>query len=145
MAAQMFSVASTLALIGWLGLLLSPLRPDWAYRFSGWFIPITLSIGYSALVLVYWSGSSGGFDSLASVMELFTQPEIVLAGWVHYLAFDLWIGAWECRTARSEKIPFWFVIPCLALTFMFGPVGLLLFLSIRLVFRSRNAALSPAA
>lgn len=64
-------------------------------------------------------------------MQLFTQPEIALAGWVHYLAFDLLIGAWEVRTARAERIPFLVVIPCLALTFLFGPAGYLAFTALR--------------
>ena len=64
-------------------------------------------------------------------MALFTSPEIALAGWVHYLAFDLLVGAWEVRTARREAIPHLLVLPCLVLTFLFGPAGFLLFLGIR--------------
>ena len=64
-------------------------------------------------------------------MQLFTQPEIALAGWIHYLAFDLFIGAWEVRTARAERIPFLLVVPCLALTFLFGPAGYLAFTALR--------------
>ena len=64
-------------------------------------------------------------------MALFTNPEIALAGWLHYLAFDLLIGAWEVRTARREAIPHLLVLPCLALTFLFGPAGFLPFLALR--------------
>ena len=139
---QIFSLASTTAMAGWLVLLASPAIPVWADRISGIALPLLLSVGYSALILAFWSGSEGGFGSLAEVMQLFTLPELVLAGWIHYLAFDLFIGAWECRTARAEGIRFWFVIPCLGLTFMFGPVGLLLFMALRLVRRVQTA---PAA
>ncbi len=69
-------------------------------------IPVLLAIAYAGLVLAFWSGAEGGFDTLPNVMQLFTQPEIALAGWIHYLAFDLLIGAWEVRTARAERIPF---------------------------------------
>lgn len=74
-------------------------------------------------MLAFWSSASGGFDS-AEVQTLPSQPQIALAGWLHYLAFDLFVGAWEARTARAEGIPHWAVIPCLILTFLFGPAGL---------------------
>jgi hypothetical protein len=92
---------------------------------------VLLAIAYSGIVLAYWSGAKGGFDSLPNVMLLFTQPEIALAGWIHYLAFDLLIGGWQVRTARAERIPFLLVIPCLALTFLFGPAGYLAFSGLR--------------
>ena len=61
---------------------------------------------------------------------------VALAGWVHYLAFDLLVGAWEARTARREALPHPVLLPCLALTFLFGPLGLLLFLSVRIARRT---------
>ncbi len=64
-------------------------------------------------------------------MTLFEEPEAVMAGWIHYLVFDLFIGAWEVRDARRLKIPHLAVVPCLVLTFMLGPVGLLLYLILR--------------
>ncbi len=141
---QIFSFATTTAMIGWIVLLLSPFKPGWAEWISGRIIPVTLSVVYTTLILVFWTGADGGFGNLPEVMELFTQPEIVLAGWVHYLAFDLFIGAWECRTARTESIRFWLVIPCLALTFMFGPAGLLFFTFIRVINKQRPISPTPA-
>ncbi len=61
-------------------------------------------------------------------MLLFTDRWLVLAGWVHYLAFDLFIGSWQVRDARRNRVPFVLVVPCLVLTFLFGPIGLLLYL-----------------
>ena len=52
---------------------------------------------------------------------------LLLAGWLHYLAFDLLIGRWEVRDAQQRGIPHLLVIPCLALTFLFGPAGWLLY------------------
>ena len=62
---------------------------------------------------------------------LFQKQELLLAGWVHYLAFDLFIGAWETRDAQRNQIPHLVVIPCLVMTFMLGPIGLLFYLAIR--------------
>jgi O-antigen ligase len=127
----LFPIANFLAMAGWLVLALSPLSPRWSDRVAGVAIPLILSVGYTALILAFWSRAPGGFDSLANVMALFTMPQIALAGWVHYLAFDLLIGAWIARTARAERVPHLLVLPCLALTFLFGPVGYLTFTLIR--------------
>lgn len=128
---DLFGICNMIAMAGWLALLGSPFAPRLAERVSGLAIPLLLSVAYAGLILAFWSGAKGGFDSLANVMLLFTQPEIVLAGWIHYLAFDLFVGAWEVRTARTERIPFLAVIPCLALTFLFGPAGYLAFSALR--------------
>ena len=74
--------------------------------------------------------AGAGFAAARHAMEL-PQPRVALGGWVHYLAFDLFVGAWEVRTARAEGIPHWAVIPCLVLTFLFGPAGLLAFAILR--------------
>jgi hypothetical protein len=65
---------------------------------------------------------------------------LLLAGWLHYLAFDLFVGAWEVRTARAAAIPFLLVVPCLGLTFLFGPAGLLAFLVLAASFRAARPA-----
>ena len=98
-----------------------------------------LSLGYVGLVIVPSSGSGGGFGTLADVMELFSYEQAALAAWVHFLAFDLIVGAWICRTARSEKISFWLVAPCLPLTFLFGPAGFLVFSVARGISRPKAA------
>jgi hypothetical protein len=135
---DLFPIANLLAMAGWATLALSPLSPRWSDRIAGQAIPIVLSVGYTALVLAFWSRAPGGFDLLPNVMALFTQPEIALAGWVHYLAFDLAVGAWIARTARAEGIAHLFVLPCLALTFLFGPAGFLAFTALRATVGARG-------
>lgn len=142
---QAFQFANTLALAGWITLLASPLIPRWSDRVAGLAIPLLLATGYTAIVLAFWSRGEGGFDTLDNVAALFRSRELLLAGWVHYLAFDLFVGAWEVRTARREVISFIFVIPCLVLTFLFGPVGLLLFSAIRLARTGRASDLAKRA
>jgi hypothetical protein len=82
---------------------------------------------------VQWARSDGGFESLEPVARLFANRWLLLAGWVHYLAFDLFVGSWEVRDARSHNIPHWLVLPCLFLTFLFGPAGWLLYMAVRAV------------
>jgi hypothetical protein len=126
-----FQIVNMLALLGWAALAFAWIVPDWSERVAGLAVPVVLSVAYAGLVLAFWSRAPGGFGSLDEVMALFTMPEIALAGWIHYLAFDLFLGAWEVRTARREGIAFLLVLPCLVLTFLFGPAGFLAFSALR--------------
>jgi hypothetical protein len=132
----LFTCANVLALAGWAILLASPLIPTIADRLAGFALPLLLSVAYAGLVLAFWSRAEGGFGSLDDVASLFGTPQLLLAGWLHYLAFDLFIGAWEVRAARRDGIPFPLVVPCLALTFLFGPAGYLVFMAVRAAFGS---------
>jgi hypothetical protein len=71
------------------------------------------------------------FGSLDGVMKFFQNKTLLTAGWVHYLAFDLMVGAWIKRNSVIYGISHWLIIPCLFFTFMLGPVGLLLYLILR--------------
>ena len=128
-----FLVANASVIPAWALLVVAP---DW--RGTAWVhtvFPFAL-IGV-AYLLVGFAGpgaEDASFFTLQGVMALFTRPHAVLAGWLHYLAFDLFVGAWEVRTARREGIPHLLVLPCLVLTFLFGPIGLLAFLGLRLVY-----------
>jgi hypothetical protein len=78
------------------------------------------------------------------VQKLFADPWLLLAGWVHYLVFDLFIGSWEVRDAGRLGIPHLLVVPCLVLSFLFGPAGLLLYGIVRAV-RTRRVLVDEAA
>ncbi len=133
---ELFQIANSIALTGWIALALSPLAPRLLGIFGGVFIPLVLSAGYASIVLAHWTSGKGGFDSLESVGLLFQNRWLLLAGWVHYLAFDLLLGAWQARTARREGIAHWALLPCLLATFLFGPTGYLLFQALRASHRA---------
>ena len=139
---QIFSMASLLAMIGWLILAILPKQPI-AQIVSGVIIPLVLSAGYLFLIAQNLRGAEGGFGTLADVAALFQKQELLLAGWIHYLAFDLFIGAWETRDAQRHGIPHLVVIPCLVMTFMLGPIGLLFYFAIRTA-KTRTLKLEPA-
>jgi hypothetical protein len=123
-AEGVFSAVNMLALVGWLLLLAAP-RQQLATTVAGTAIPLVLAGAYLILLVLHAGGSRGGFSSLQGVAELFSNPWLLLAGWVHYLAFDLFVGTWETRDAIQRGIPRWLLIPCLLLTFLVGPVGFL--------------------
>lgn len=138
--AQLFQYANTTALLCWIALVLQPKRVAPVLRFV---IPVAFALLYIWALTTAPKNPDGGFGSLAQVKALFTQDRAVLAGWVHYLAFDLFIGCWEVMDARERGIAQLMVVPCLVLTFMFGPVGLMLYLALRAV-STRMAAPQPA-
>lgn len=115
---------------GWLLLIVAP-RWRLTQAISGAAIPLTIAVVYLVLIARYMPGAAGGFGSLADVATLFATPGLLLAGWVHYLAFDLFIGSWEVRDASRLGVPHLLVVPCLILTFLLGPVGLLAYLLLR--------------
>jgi hypothetical protein len=98
---------------------------------AGLFLPLILAAMYLYFIATHIRGADGGFGSLADVATLFQKRELLLAGWIHYLCFDLFIGAWEVRDSQQHEIPHLVVIPCLIMTFMLGPIGLLFYLAIR--------------
>ncbi|ANM29820.1 membrane protein [Acidobacteria bacterium Mor1] len=134
---QLFTIANTSVLPGWALLIFLP-RWRWTARFvAPVLIPTLLALLYVYLIAGNLFGSEGGFRTLEGVAQLFRSPPLLLAGWVHYLAFDLFIGAWEVRDAQANGIPHLLVIPCLLGTFMLGPAGLLLYLILRATMRRR--------
>jgi len=134
----LFSIASALAALGWLLLIVLP-RHRIAQLVAGLGIPLTISVLYLVLIGRYFPEAQGGFGSLADVSSLFSNPALLLAGWVHYLAFDLFIGAWETRDAQTHHVPHLLLIPCLILTFMLGPIGLLTYFALRTIRAGRVA------
>ena len=127
---QLFSMLNMVTIVAWLPLVFFP-RMRWATTLVPVMMAALLAVVYAALVVVTLPWADGGFSSLAGVRALFDNPWGLLAGWTHYLAFDLFIGGWEVRDARRRGIPHLLVVPVLALTFLFGPGGLLLYLGIR--------------
>jgi hypothetical protein len=136
---QIFSLCGMLVLPGWLLLIFLP-RWRWAARLvCPVVIPLLLALVYLWLVATTFGRTPGGFGSLAEVSLLFQNPRALLAGWIHYLAFDLFVGSWEVRDAQRAGVHHLLVVPCLLLTFLFGPVGLLLYFALRATLRRRLA------
>ncbi len=130
----LFRIASAVALAGWVVLAISPLARG-AAVFTARLLAAILCGGYLA-VLIHALGHGPApdwraFNSLDGVMGLLRTREAFLAGWVHYLAFDLFTGAWEAETAPAARVPHAALLFCLFLTFMAGPVGLLAYLVVR--------------
>ena len=130
---QLFKLASNLAMAGWIILLFAPF---WKHR-TRYVLGIAvmlLSVLYAALIFTVADADTlRNFGSLDGVSKLFTNKTMLLAGWVHYLAFDLFVGVYIANNAKVHGINHWLTTPTLVLTFLFGPVGLLLYTLLRTI------------
>ncbi len=132
--AQLFDWAGQAATLGWVILIFLPRGIKPLFFIAQYVVPLGIGLLYSALVLVHFFSTEGGYDSLASVRALLANDHMLLAGWVHYLAFDLFIGAWIAKQADKIGVSRLIQAPILLATFMFGPVGLVLFLVMKAGF-----------
>jgi hypothetical protein len=136
---QLFTLANTIPLLGWLALCLAPLATASTVT-AARVVAVVLAVAYTvmvgfALVSAAMSKNGSAMPDLATLPGLahaFSDPHVMLIGWVHYLAFDLWTAAWEVEEAGRRGMPHWAVLPCLVLTFLAGPVGLVVFLLLRI-------------
>ncbi|UOG73618.1 ABA4-like family protein [Hymenobacter tibetensis] len=130
----LFAFANPVAMLGWALLLLAPRWLVTRRLVLSGALPLLLAGAYVVLIGSHYVGdhaSEGGFSSLQDVAALFRDPWALLAGWVHYLCFDLSIGIWESLDARRRGVPHLLLVPCLLFTFLFGPLGLLLYALLR--------------
>jgi hypothetical protein len=128
---EVFSIANTAALAGWAALLLLPRWPALILALRYGLIG-ALSVAYAVLIMMFFFRvEGGGFNSIAEVRALFLSDGGLLAGWIHYLAFDLFVGMWIAHEADKVGMGRLLQAPILAATFMFGPIGLLMYLTSR--------------
>ncbi len=126
-ADDLFGLASAAVLPGWLILIFAPRgRWVWLDPVPALILPLGLSALYTGLILTYFSASGGGFGSIAAVRQLFASDYGLVAGWVHYLAFDLMVGAMMATKMDQMGLSRLSQAPLLGLIFMFGPLGVLL-------------------
>jgi hypothetical protein len=131
---EIFSLANMIAMPMWLLMILLPKWKVTRFLIDFKIIPILLALVYAVYIfLAIQIGGGMDFGSLASVMALFTEENAVLAGWVHYLAFDLLVGMWMLDKNKELKIHQLLMAPILFGTFMLGPVGFLAFMLVKTI------------
>jgi hypothetical protein len=142
-SAQIFSIANLIAMACWVALAISLFVARmrvWIQRVTGLIVPGFFAIVYGFCI---WKGFAatpgGGFGSLIEVRALFANDAALSAGWLHYLAFDLFVGTWIARQGTLEGIHPLLLLLCLPVTFMLGPIGFLVFLLERAIFSRRGA------
>ncbi|HEY4124871.1 MAG TPA: ABA4-like family protein [Rhizomicrobium sp.] len=143
-----FNIANNGILIFWLLLIVAPRWRGTDVLVQSVVVPVVIGLTYTWLIATVFFGGAlpegGNFSSLSGVMAFFTSPVAATAGWIHYLVFDLFIGAWQVRDAQARGIAHLAVVPCLVLTLLAGPVGLLLYLALRAGMRRGGFFLADA-
>ena len=136
----LFKFANLFALAGWVALVTGIVtnRPWLRDRLARMYWPLAISAGYTLAIAAGWSTGKGGFFSLADVRQLFANDWFLLAGWMHYLAFDLFIAAWVAAEAKRANLAPLALVPVLPLVFLFGPLGFLLFQVVRFTGQRRR-------
>ena len=128
-AATVFSICNLVALVAWVVLLAAlalPRQRPTAFFVTGLMLPAAFALAYLAMLAVALAtGPVGGFNSIAEVRTLFAGDFGLTAGWLHYLAFDLFVGTWIARGGLAAGLPRLTLAPLLVTTFLFGPLGLL--------------------
>ena len=141
--AALFRVLNLAVLPAWLLIVAAPRWKGTQAVVHAVWIPVLLGLVYGSLLLAAETPEGAGFGSLDGVRLFFQDPHALLAGWVHYLVFDLFVGAWESRDAARRGISAVWVAPCLLLTLMLGPLGLLAYLVLRFA-QTRSGTLVEA-
>jgi len=150
-----FSVGNTVALTGWLamlvGLFVASVRKG-AFIYSGLILPALIAVAYLVLLAMAMTGQFGAgakmdFGSLDGVKGLLGSDAGATIGWFHYLAFDMVVGTWVARDGLARGLWGIALVPILALVFMFGPVGFLTYVVVWALFlRGKHpSAPHPAA
>lgn len=140
---QVFNLVNLTALLAWLYLIGFARWTPRVFAVMRYAIPVVFALVYLTCLFLGEPNEEAGYQSLAEVTAIFTQPWVIVGAWIHYLAFDFFVGCWILAQSKSEGIGHgWIVIPMI-FTFMLGPVGLLLFL-ILLGFRKRRAKTQTA-
>ena len=135
--ASLFSTVNTIALISWIVLLIFPFSQLVKKLLLG-LVVIGFALLYAFLITqTFDADAMESFGSLSGIASMFQNETALLAGWVHYLAFDLMVGLYITHNAEKYGINRFVLIPCLFFTFMLGPIGLLLYFIIRIAYTKR--------
>jgi hypothetical protein len=130
---QLFQMSNLLVMPFWFLMILLPFW-SWTKRIIGspW-IAAPAALLYASLVLPQAGGLLGALANpqLAQIAALLGTPAGATIGWVHFLAFDLFVGRWVYLDSQERKLTAWLVSPILFVVLMFGPLGLLLYLLVR--------------
>lgn len=111
----------------WLLLIAFPKKDFTRWLAYNYLIQMILALMYIFLMITYIGEGNGGMSSLEEIRKGFNHDAILLAGWIHYIIFDSFVGTWMVYDAEKNKIPHIRIIVPLVFTLLLGPVGFLLY------------------
>ena len=137
---NIFSIINLIVLLGWIPLFIFPYSRFTRKLLDGLYLPFFLCVFYIYFLSQTKGLFSADFSSLRGILDLFksSTEESAAAGWIHYLAFDYFVGCWIVSHSIEKEIPYIIFILPLIFTLFAGPLGLLLFLIFRLFYKRFN-------
>ncbi|MFN8491450.1 MAG: ABA4-like family protein [Caldilineaceae bacterium] len=142
MFAGLFQFANLWIMPFWLLMIVLP-HWGWTKRIIGSFwIVAPLLLAYALLVLPQALAVLPALlnPTIPGIAALLGTPAGAAIGWIHFLAFDLFVGRWVYLDSRTRQLTAWLASPILFLILMFGPFGLLLYLLVRMAFGEQKAS-----
>jgi len=144
---SIFRLSSLLVLPFWTLMILLP-RWRWTTRIMrSSLTSVAPAALYMALVLPrsreIWPIVSR--PTLSGIALLLGSPAGATIAWIHFLAFDLFVGRWIYLDSKERQISAWLISPVLFFTLMLGPLGFLLYLAIRFACGSTSDNRSAVA
>jgi Domain of unknown function (DUF4281) len=136
-----YKIFNALVLIPWLMMIV---LPEWRITqetIKSYFAPVLIGAIYTLFTVTHINYSDGGFTSLAGLKIMFQEEGLLLVGWIHYLCLDLFAGSWMFQDAQKNGMKHHILLPCLVLTLLLAPIGVLVYFLIR-YFLYRNTKLS---
>ena len=137
-----FSLSFLLTGPFWVMMIAAP-RWQWTQRIVGSpFIVLPAALLYVILIGFALSDMTTPLAeafTLQGVTELLGSEAGATVGWIHFLAFDLFVGRWAYLDAQERNISHWFLAPTLFFILMLGPLGFSLYLLIRMVMERKKA------
>src|SRR6266478_9343802 len=137
----LFRLSNLLVMPFWALMILLP-RWRWTERnMRSPFVSAAPAVLYAVLVLprlgAIWPAIAR--PTLPGIATLLGSPEGATIAWVHFLAFDLFVGRWIYLDSQERRLSPLLTAPILFLTLMLGPLGFLTYLMLRTVATSREA------
>ena len=125
----LFNICNTLMILVWGFILFAPNISFSKQLIAFPWVPIGISFFYTYFLIISGGISEADLTSILGITTLFQNAttESAAAGWLHYLAFDFWVGTWIIRHSQKHFIRHWMIILPLIFTFMLGPVGVLIY------------------
>ncbi|GAA3222581.1 ABA4-like family protein [Dactylosporangium siamense] len=136
MAGTLFQLAFLVVMPFWALMIVAP-KWHWSRRIAGSvFIALPALVVWALAIAPVFRDFAAEMinPDLAGVRALFADDDVVAAVWAQVLAWDLLVGRWIYLDSRERRIHPVIMAPVLVLTILLSPLGLPLYLALRIPF-----------
>jgi Domain of unknown function (DUF4281) len=133
MSSFLFNVAFPLAAPFWVLMIFAPTWSRTRRILGSPLVVVPPLVVYAVAVLPHFAEFAPVLarPDIGGVQQMLDTAGGAAAGWVHFIAFDLFVGRWIYLDGRERGVHPLIISPILVLTLMLGPLGLLAYLVAR--------------